>query len=210
MSGTSGSCPAQQQQQQQVRILPEIPPTTSHGTLNVASFNTLSNWWYVFKYYHPSVPMAERLWQCRGQRMREYVLGLQADVICLQEVRPDTFEQDFQFLREAAYEMRMEKSNNIYMRCAIAWRSDKLRLVEEHKKTQRALIVTLETIVGPSAAPPADDDGGHSGLKLESGACAFQQQRRQVVVATCHLSAGAKPDERTRQLEGILKTVEKR
>ena len=32
----------------------------------------------------------------------------------------------------------------------------------------------------------------------------------QFVVSTCHLSAGDKPDERVRQLDGVLKTVEKK
>jgi len=167
------------------------PATTTQPQrprVNVASFNTLSNWWYVYKYYHSSVPDEARRWEQRGKLMQQYIQALNADVVCLQEVRPDSFAKDFAFLHaegsgDSKFDAILEQSNNVFMRCAICFRTDKLRVVRVHKKTRRALIVTLEVLPAGS---------GH-----------------QFVVATCHLSAGEKAGERVRQLEDILKNVDK-
>eukprot|EP00977_Amphora_coffeiformis_P021287 scaffold9134_cov170-Amphora_coffeaeformis.AAC.11 len=83
----------------------------NHGecTFSILSWNILlpnaeDNWWN-HKMYSSGVPMEHREWPHRQALIRDRLLQVDADIICIQEAAADTFAQDFEFLtKEAGYE----------------------------------------------------------------------------------------------------------
>ena len=51
--------------------------------------------------YQPHVPEEHRVWPFRKALMREYLLSKDADVVCVQEASAETFEADFDFMKDA-------------------------------------------------------------------------------------------------------------
>ena len=51
--------------------------------------------------YQPHVPEEHRAWPFRKDLMREYLLRMDADVVCVQEASAETFEDDFDFMKAA-------------------------------------------------------------------------------------------------------------
>lgn len=51
--------------------------------------------------YQPHVPEEHRVWPFRKALMREYLLGKDADVVCVQEASAETFDSDFDFMKDA-------------------------------------------------------------------------------------------------------------
>lgn len=51
--------------------------------------------------YQPHVPEEHRAWPYRKALIRDYLLSKDADVICVQEASADTFEADFDFMKDA-------------------------------------------------------------------------------------------------------------
>lgn len=51
--------------------------------------------------YQPHVPEEHRTWSYRRALVMEYLLGMDADVVCIQEASAETFESDFSFMKDA-------------------------------------------------------------------------------------------------------------
>lgn len=47
------------------------------------------------------MPEEHRAWPFRKALMREYLLRVDADVVCVQEASAETFEADFDFMKAA-------------------------------------------------------------------------------------------------------------
>lgn len=56
--------------------------------------------------YQPHVPEEHRVWPFRKALMREYLLSKDADVVCVQEASAETFEADFDFMKDAGWVKR--------------------------------------------------------------------------------------------------------
>ncbi|CAM9545295.1 unnamed protein product, partial [Ectocarpus sp. 8 AP-2014] len=73
--------------------------------LTVVSFNVLlpngNDGWWMYKVYQPHVPEEHRVWPFRKALMREYLLSKDADIVCVQEASAETFETDFDFMKDA-------------------------------------------------------------------------------------------------------------
>ena len=164
------------------------------STLRVASWNVLSNWWYVYKYYDISVEIVKKSWPHRKTLTKQYIRRLNADILTLQEINPQTFAEDFSFMHELGYDGIMENSNNKWMRCGIFFRRDKITLVKAEHRAYKCLLAQFQVanVVSDGAAGLAE------GL----------QAQPYVFVATCHLAANC-PTSRVRQLEKALKFAEK-
>jgi endonuclease/exonuclease/phosphatase family metal-dependent hydrolase len=156
----------------------------AHG-LSVLSYNVLlpngaGNGWWVDKYYECSVPQEHRAWPHRRALLRRELLGATADVLCLQETTPETFEQDWSFLAEAGYDHALHRKGEL--RCATFWRRDRWSLLEPPRHQDRTLLTTLGSL--------------HSS--------------RYLTVVNVHLKAGAEPARRLRQVDEALAQIERR
>jgi len=159
------------------------PQQPGHGfsvmTWNVLLPNSMDGWW-IYKYYRNPGPAAE--WTARQALMQQQLLAAAADVICLQEVSDQSFDQDFQFLCDAGYAALMHEKKG-RMRPATFWRRDGWEsLGAVHK--DRTLVVVLKRLIGPDAG-------------------------KVVFLVNGHLSAGPSADRRLRQIEDALSAVSK-
>lgn len=136
--------------------------------------------WWVYKYYQSSTPFEHREWLYRQGLLKKYFLEAEADIVCLQEVDGDTFDEYFSFLAEAGYDHVLHRK--YHFRNATFWRRDKLELVEVQHK-DRVLVSVLR---------------------------AKGDEKQYLYVVNCHLTAGAAaPDRRLRQIFEALDKVRK-
>ena len=69
---------------------------------NILLPNSVDGWWN-YKMYHP--PLSPDMfhvstWESRRELLKERIALIDADVVCLQEVSPKSFEDDFSFMSE--------------------------------------------------------------------------------------------------------------
>ena len=107
------------------------------------SYNILlpnhSNWW-VFKYYRKEDREKYSSWPYRKGLLAEQILSANADVISLQEVSPDSFLDDFDFLFPEYHGVCHRKSN---IACALFWKKN--RFTEKTTRYRdRSIISILE------------------------------------------------------------------
>ena len=114
------------------------------GMYSVASWNVLSNYWYNFKYYDFFVADYATRWPYRKRLTEQYILRLDADILALQEINPNTYFDDFAFMRNLGYSSILEESGNVWMRCAIFFRNDKFSLVQAEHGAPRCLIAEFK------------------------------------------------------------------
>ena len=138
------------------------------------------------------VAKAEKSWPHRKELTKQYILKLNADILTLQEVHPNTFDEDFSFMYELGYDYLMEESANRYMRSAIFWRRDKLGFVQVFQKAHKCQIVQLAVENASSSC--------------DSNPTLVPQKH--VFVATCHLSV-RDPRRRVRELMEVLRRTQK-
>ena len=162
--------------------------------LRVASWNVLSNWWYVYKYYNHSIAKTKKNWPHRKELTKQYIRKLNADILTLQEINPNSFDEDFCFMRELGYDGIMEDSKNKWMRCAIYFRRSKIALIQADHKAYKCVVAQLQV--------------QNKSLGGIAGSTEGLQAQRNVFVTTCHLSAKDAGD-RVRQLETALKVAQK-
>ena len=175
--------------------LPNVMANSQLTTqLRVASWNVLSNWWYVYKYYNQSIEKSKKSWPHRKELSKQYIRKLDADILTLQEINPSSFDEDFCFLRELGYDGVMEDSKNKWMRCGIFFRRNKISLVKVDHKAYKCVVAQLQ-VQNSSSGDLAESTEG-------------LQAQRYVFVTTCHLSASDAGD-RVRQLETALKITGK-
>ena len=146
----------------------------------------------MFKYYEFAVRKAKKGWSYRKELTKQYIIKLDADILTLQEVNPQTFLVDFSFMHELGYDFFMEESNNNWMRCAIFWRRDKLMLAQAEHRVYKCQIAQLKILNSSSDCEPTS-----TGLMAQ----------KWVFVLTCHLSA-INPTKRVRELEDAMFHVE--
>lgn len=103
--------------------------------------------WWIYKYYRDHCDATE--WPARSALLQSQLLPEMADdrydVICLQEVNPLSFAEDFAFLTEAGYCSLMHESMKGPMRPATFWRRDMWELVSA-RNCQRTLVVALRLL----------------------------------------------------------------
>jgi mRNA deadenylase 3'-5' endonuclease subunit Ccr4 len=102
--------------------------TDHHHVIRVVTWNTLANFWYVYKCYaNATTPMHHRTWQHREQLSKDYLQRLNGDVVCLQEINPQHGTDqlgDLAIAELLGYNVVLEKSNNRFMRAAVLYRRD--------------------------------------------------------------------------------------
>lgn len=146
---------------------------------NVLHPNSVGGWWLP-KFYKPSVPRECTRWAHRAGLLRAQLLGSSADVLCLQEVVPESFAQDFGFLAEAGYEHALHKKGDL--RCCTFWRGERFCEAAPALHRDRTLTVTL---------------------RQRGGA------ERVAHVVNVHLKAGREPARRLRQTHEACEALER-
>ena len=133
--------------------------------------------------YQSHVPEEARRWPERQRLIRDRIMLADADIVCIQEAAGDTFDTDFDFMRALGYEAVLHKK--FRFRCATFYRPALFTLLSVSHE-DRAL-VTAFTSSGP---------GGEG-------------ERPPLYVANAHLSGGAAPDRRLRQVHGVTERIRK-
>eukprot|EP00903_Cladosiphon_okamuranus_P013552 g12623.t1 len=216
--------------------LPEIPDGITVVSFNVLLPNGKDGWW-MYKSYQPHVPEEHRAWPYRKALMRKYLLSKDADVVCVQEASAETFDSDFDFMKDAGYGCVLH--SKFRFRSATFFKTSKLELMcEKHK--DRVLVTGLRTLPkGPedSATPPTPPPPPQSDAVAATGAAAVAQANpdrggaggsagvssssengpiatptgtgRLFMVINCHLTGGGAPERRMRQVLDGLDTARK-
>lgn len=158
--------------------LPSAPDQLSVLSYNVLLPNSIDGWWN-YKMYDPTQSYNIDListWDYRRDLIKEKIKTLNPDVVCMQEVSPLSFEEDFAFMREELGYDGSEMFKRGRFRPATFWRSSKCKLACPPVHKDRTLLTSF--------CLPAGDRIWH--------------------ILNCHLQAGPQGKRRLRQIdEGV-------
>ena len=135
-------------------------------------------------YLPPLAPNDEEVykWEYRKSLLKERIGQIDADVVCLQEVSPLSFEEDFKFMFESLGYDGVELFRKGRFRPATFWKKDRVELICPAQHKDRTMLTTFRLI--------GEDEN------------AFDQNNWHVL--NCHLQAGKQGGRRVRQLfEGV-------
>lgn len=83
-------------------------PTLSVMSYNILLPNSVDGWWN-YKMYDPRQPREEvdRIcsWEYRKSLLQRQVAAVDPEVLCIQEASERSYETDFEWLKEAGYDM---------------------------------------------------------------------------------------------------------
>jgi mRNA deadenylase 3'-5' endonuclease subunit Ccr4 len=139
------------------------------------------------------VPLADLAWPTRCARILAELVAADADVVCLQEVEPSAFAQEFSpTLSAAGYDGLIQK-NDHRVGTATFWRREKLSCVWENHRS-RSLVTVLQH-------QQQQDPGRESEGEGEA-----RQQQRCTAVVNVHLQGHARETlARVKQLSSSLR-----
>ena len=109
---------------------------------NILLPNSQAGWW-VYKYYHPSIPLKHRTWEARKKLLAAQIPRT-VDVFTFQECAVETYIDDLDFLSET-HALLCHKRARIAM--VTAWKKDRFELVAEYH-LNRTLVVVLKESTG--------------------------------------------------------------
>ena len=157
-------------------------PSLSVLSYNVLLPNSVDGWWN-FKMYNP--PLVEEKdwhisnWDYRRDLLKERIQKVDADVVCLQEIAPESFENDFSFMSDLGYD-GVELYKKGRFRPATFWKTSHCALVSPAVHKDRSLLTAFN-------------------LKDLS------EDPRYWYVANVHLQAGKNGPRRVRQMNEAIK-----
>ena len=156
-------------------------------TYNVLLPNSVDGWWTYKMYNDPKHledgegPFSVSSWDYRRDLLKEKIGSIDADVVCLQEVSPESFEQDFEFMQDLGYdECAMFKKGRF--RPATFWKTSQCKLVSPPVHKDRSLLTAFER---------CDTETSDSETPW--------------YVVNCHLQAGPQGPRRVRQIVEAMK-----
>jgi hypothetical protein len=166
--------------------IPAAPPFIEQ--LSVLSYNVLlpnsSDGWWTYKMYMPPLPKElqyQSSWDYRQDLMKKRIQLIDADVVCLQEVSPDSFPTDFEFMSELGYDgVEMFKKGRF--RPATFWKTSKCELALSAGHKDRCLLTAFR-----------------------SSQQSFDATQHNWFVCNCHLQAGKQGPRRVRQINEAVK-----
>lgn len=168
--------------------IPAAPPSIEQ--LSVLSYNVLlpnsSDGWWTYKMYMPPLPKEfqyQSSWDYRQDLMKKRIQLIDADVVCLQEVSPDSFPTDFEFMSELGYDgVEMFKKGRF--RPATFWKTSKCELALSAGHKDRCLLTAFRS------SQQSSDATQHNWF-----------------VCNCHLQAGKQGPRRVRQINEAVKGI---
>jgi len=135
--------------------------------------------------------MEKRQWTHRQSLIKERLLHSDADIVCIQEADGDTFDTDFAFMKDAGYDHVLHRK--FRFRCATFFRRDKFELENESHK-DRTLITSLRS--SSSSSTGSSSTGSSNSSRISH-------------IVNCHLSGGAAPERRLRQVHDAIDQIRK-
>jgi len=185
------------------------------SSLSVLSYNVLlpnsQDGWWTYKMYLPPVPVATTTtaatttttiasWDYRRNLLSERIAQVDADVVCLQEVSPLSFDDDFAFMADLGYDGR-EMFKKGRFRPATFWKTERCELVAPPVHKDRVLLTAFRRRPRRRRRLDGDGDEGDDNYNSEHNT---SQQQRNWYVLNCHLQAGKQAPRRLRQIhEGV-------
>lgn len=133
-------------------------------------------------------------WSHRSQLLKDRIGQINADVVCLQEVSPLSFEEDFAFMKDLGYD-GFEMFKRGRFRPATFWRKSKLNLIHEPIHKDRTLLTSFQITNSGSA---------ENGLDEEVFSTAYSRNWH---VLNVHLQAGPEGKRRVRQIDDGVKSA---
>lgn len=121
-------------------------PSLSVVSYNVLLPNSQDGWWN-FKMYNP--PLVEQKdwvissWDYRRDLLKERIRTIDADVVCLQEIAPDSFQNDFAFMKDLGYD-GSELYKKGRFRPATFWKTSYCTLASPSVHKDRSLLTAFQ------------------------------------------------------------------
>jgi len=199
--------------------------TASSSTISVISYNVLLpnsvDGWWSYKMYPPGREEWSN-WEYRRNLLKERIGTANADVVCLQEVAPVSFEEDFAFMSEELGYDGVELFKRGRFRPATFWRTSRHVLAAPPVHKDRTLLTAFR--------PVANSDTNNGGGNASTTATTKEQNSEEKqgkqkkhprsstaedddgtgggiktwYVLNCHLQAGKEGRRRVRQInEGV-------
>jgi len=171
--------------------LPTLNPPSAHAlsvvTYSILLPNSVDGWWNYKMYYPPLEDDDMGSWNYRKNLLKDRLSVLDADVVCLQECAPESFDDDFQFMQDLGYD-GVELFKKGRFRPATFWRTSQLELTSSPVHKDRTLLTCFRRKV------PTTDYSDENDNALN----------KNWYVLNCHLQAGNQAQRRVRQInEGI-------
>ncbi|KAL7537248.1 hypothetical protein ACHAWF_005711 [Thalassiosira exigua] len=166
--------------------LPRIPAALSVLSYNVLLPNSQDGWWSYKMYLPPLGPDDTDVstWEHRKGLLRERIGLVDADVVCLQEVSPLSFEEDFAFMSDDLGYDGVEMFRKGRFRPATFWRKDRVKLAQPSQHKDRTLLTSFRLVDDVKDKDDGDGEYWH--------------------ILNCHLQAGKQGGRRLRQVvEGV-------
>ena len=159
-------------------------PSLSVVSYNVLLPNSVDGWWN-FKMYNPPLAHEEdwhiSSWDYRRDLLKDKLRTIDADVVCLQEIAPESFENDFGFMVDLGYD-GVELYKKGRFRPATFWKTSHCTLATPAVHKDRSLLTAF---------------------RLKD----FPNDPQHWFVANCHLQAGKNGPRRLRQMNEAIRGV---
>jgi mRNA deadenylase 3'-5' endonuclease subunit Ccr4 len=188
-----------------------LPPHSSapKEAVSVLSFNILLpnsvDGWWVYKMYstrHKDLSSEDFSWESRRKLIQRDIESADCDIVCFQEVSPESFVDDFSFMRELGYD-RHELFKKGRFRPATFWRSSRIILISEPIHRDRILITPF---LRRDYLSDSESSNNHISSNISRS-----QLESSYWIANCHLRAAgsAAPARRFRQIYDCVDTIRK-
>ncbi|CAJ1940172.1 unnamed protein product [Cylindrotheca closterium] len=164
---------------------PSVGPPILAEQISVLSYNILlpnsSDGWWNYKMYNPPLPkdlQYQSSWDYRKDLLKERIELVGADIVCFQEVSPDSFSSDFAFMLDLGYD-GVELFKKGRFRPATFWKTSQWELGVPAAHKDRCLVTAFRR---PN-----------------------EEQQNNWIVCNCHLQAGKQGPRRVRQINEAVK-----
>lgn len=184
--------------------LPKPPiatPNTVVEQLSILSYNVLLpnsvDGWWTYKMYAPPLPpdlQYQSSWEYRQDLLKQRIKLIDADVVCLQEVSPESFLSDFAFMSDELGYDGVEMYKRGRFRPATFWKKSRCELVTPPVHKDRSLLTAFRPKVSTTNSSIAEE-------KSETG------NNSNWYVVNLHLQAGKQGARRLRQINEALRGV---
>jgi len=140
-------------------------------------------------------------WDYRRDLLKDRIAQVDADVVCLQEVSPLSFGDDFAFMEDLGY-LGKEMFKKGRFRPATFWKTDRCELVAPPVHKDRTLLTAFRRVDDPAGEPT--ENSSESTPTTSKGK---ERQRRNWYILNCHLQAGKQAPRRLRQINEGARAV---